>query len=117
MNNGIIVYAKENEQEWNYEDCVSIINFIDDNLEQFKEEYNETVEDNLFLNANGIEYSSVIYLVKDENYGAYIDFDGENGYVVVTGNYKIYDMQVNGDLDFLRSELFIQDNLKRATVK
>ena len=102
LSKGSVVYADEAVPKWSYKDCESVTAFIKDNINTFVEEYNATVEENEHLYATGIEYSEIIYLVEDKNYGTYIDFDGDNGYIVATGNYEIYDMQVSGDLEYLR---------------
>lgn len=96
-------YAIEQQcKKWEYSDCENVIKFIDDNFELFINEYNKTVAEEEMLLAESIEYSSIIWLVEDNNYGAYIDFNGENGYIVITGDYNIYDLQVEGDFECLR---------------
>lgn len=72
-------------------------------MNNFVEEYNNTVKDDNFLTAEYIEFSSIIILVEDKNYGAYIDFNDDNGYAVITGNYTIYDLRVDGDFERLRN--------------
>lgn len=95
-------HASCSETEWDYTDCVNLIRFIEKNVGTFVLEYNKTVEDGNYLFASSIEFSSVIKLVEDNNYGVYVDFNADNGYFVSTGNYNIYDLQVNGDYEFLR---------------
>lgn len=97
-------YAMEQEKAWGYGDCENLISFIEENLETFVSEYNNTVSDGNYLSASMVEFSSVINLVEDNNYGVYIDFDNDNGYLVATGDYNIYELQVEGDLDYLRTE-------------
>lgn len=98
-----VAYAAT-QDDWSYDDCENLIDFIDKNFDDFVSEYNKTVQDDNYLNATSIEYSSIIYLVEDNNYGVYIDFDNDNGYIVSTGNYNIYELEVSGDLDYLRKE-------------
>lgn len=97
------VYADDSQLKKNYQECEQVTAVINDNINTFVEAYNATVEDNRFLYATSVEFHDIIYLVEDQCYGTYIDFDGDNGYVVSTGNYEIYDMQVSGDLDYLRA--------------
>ncbi|MBD5131589.1 MAG: hypothetical protein HDT28_03200 [Clostridiales bacterium] len=52
--------------------------------------------------ATSIEYSSPVYLIEDDEYGMYLDLDGDNGYTVITMNNKIYCVHINGDLEYLR---------------
>lgn len=92
------------QYDWSYGDCENLIDFMDTNFDDFVSEYNKTVKDDHYLNATSIEYSSIIYLVEDNNYGVYIDFNKDNGYIVSTGNYNIYELKVKGDLDYLRKE-------------
>ena len=89
---------------WDYDDCENLISFIEANFNDFVSEYNKTVQDDNYLTATSIEYTSIIYLVEDNNYGVYIDFNEDNGYVVSTGNYNIYELNVKGDLEYLREE-------------
>ncbi|MBD5131586.1 MAG: hypothetical protein HDT28_03185 [Clostridiales bacterium] len=53
--------------------------------------------------ATGIEYSSPVYLIEDNEYGMYLDLDADNGYAVMTTNKKIYRVETNGDLEYLRN--------------
>ena len=93
----------KNEKTWCYEDCEAIMIFINDNFERFVDEYNQTVSNEEALNAEYIEYSSIIWLVEDENYGGFIDFNGSNGYLVLTVDYNIYEIENQGDFEYLRT--------------
>ena len=92
----------EEERVWTLEDTQAVAAFIQNNLETFVQKYNQSREDESeYLHASSVERTKIVNLIEDENYGAYIDFDGDNGYVVVTGDYTIYDLQTEGDLDYL----------------
>ncbi|MBR5900521.1 MAG: hypothetical protein IKZ38_03900, partial [Clostridia bacterium] len=88
---------------WTYSDCIEVSDFIKDNFTRFVSEYNKTVNNGEILKATHVEYNSIIWLADKDNYGAFIDFNGANGYVVVDGNYTIYEFVVDGDYELLRT--------------
>ena len=95
----------EEERIWTLQDTQNVAAFIQNNLETFVQKYNESREDESeYLHATGVERIKIVNLIEDENYGAYIDFDGDNGYAVVTGDYTVYDLQTEGDLSYLDDE-------------
>ncbi|MBD5583472.1 MAG: hypothetical protein HDQ88_00065 [Clostridia bacterium] len=96
-----LAYAESSPKLWTYADCICVLNFIEQNFEQFVTDYNQAFSETQ-LNASYIEYSSIINLVEDDNFGLYIDFNGDNGYAVMTGNYNIYELKVEGDLQTLK---------------
>ncbi|MDE6584024.1 MAG: hypothetical protein K2K15_01355, partial [Anaeroplasmataceae bacterium] len=67
-------------------------------------EYNQAYEEK--LSATSIEGYSLIYIVDAEEYGVYLDFNDDNGYLVTTLSYKLYKIEVSGDLDYLKGEEF-----------
>ena len=77
--------------------------FITNNVSRFVEEYNKTLTDDECLSATYIEYSKIVQLVEDSQWGVYIDFDGNNGYTVVTSDYKVYELETFGDFSVLRN--------------
>lgn len=103
-----VVLASAEQDKWTYSDCEEVISFIENNFSRFVLEYNKTVGEDEKLTAVGIEHTKIIWLVEDKNHGCYIDFIGNKGYVVVTGDYNIYDIQVVGDYPELRT---VQDIL------
>lgn len=93
-----------NEKNWDYEDCEDIIDFINDNFEQFVCEYNKVAQKGESLESKYIEYSSIIWLIEDDNYGVFMDFNDNTGYLVMTGDYNVYEIQTYGNLECLRTE-------------
>lgn len=73
---------------------------IEDNFSAFVNEYNKVTEDK--LSATSIEYSKSVYIIEDETYGVYLDFDEKNGYAVITNKNIIYELTAEGDLTELR---------------
>lgn len=82
------------------EESNDVKNFIDDNFSTFVDEYNKANDNKLF--ANYIEYSKNVYIIEDEIYGIYLDFDEMNGYAVISNEYNIYELNTDGDLAELR---------------
>lgn len=87
----------------NYSEAQAVLGFITNNVSRFVEEYNKTLTDDECLSATYIEYSKIVQLVEDSQWGVYIDFDGNNGYTVVTSDYKVYELETYGDFSILRN--------------
>lgn len=83
--------------------CEEILAFVENNFDTFVDEYNKTVEDEERLNATSIEYSSFVDLLEDDSYGLYIDFNGNNGYAVITSELNIYELETKGDYKSLKN--------------
>ncbi|MCD8040374.1 MAG: hypothetical protein LUF82_02530, partial [Clostridia bacterium] len=95
--------AEENKSDWTLADCENVALFIKENFDTFVTEYNKTLEeDDDKLLATYIEDTKYVRLVEDKKFAAYLDFDGDNGYVVVTGLYNIYELKTKGDLQCLK---------------
>lgn len=90
------------EERWTYQDCLDLVSFIDAHFNQFVDEYNANNKE--ILKATSIEYSTIINLIEDDNYGIYLDFNDDNGYCVMTGDNTIYTLEVKGDYKELREE-------------
>ena len=75
-------------------DSTSAVEYVTNNFEEFISEYNKLeLED---CNATSIEYQTEIYINDYDVNGHYIDFNGNNGFCVVTDD-AIVDMYVTGD--------------------
>lgn len=104
------VYADEpDEYQITVQQCEQVISDIADNLDEIVAAYNETVEDEQYLNAEYIEYRSLIKFIDDDTVDsntcktfAYIDFNGDNGYAIVSPEREIYDVVVDGDYAYAR---------------
>ncbi|HBD05957.1 MAG TPA: hypothetical protein DCY93_00910 [Firmicutes bacterium] len=77
----------------------SIACFIEDNLEQFKTEYHNAMNDFSF-NPSYVENKYEVYLIDSESYSTFLDFDGNNGYMLVADNYELLDFKTEGQLDY-----------------
>ncbi len=97
------VEMDSNSETWSEADCIYIKEYIEDNFSTFVDEYNKAYPDDIFT-ATSIEYWSIINLVEDNNVGLYLDFNGNNGYYVGTGDYTIYELQTVGDLSELKNQ-------------
>ncbi len=82
-----------------------LIDFIANNLDDLSEEYYKYSGE--VFNANSIEYDSIGYIMTKNEYVSYIDFDGNNGYMVISPEYELYEFEVEGDLDYLRNDEII----------
>lgn len=74
--------------------------FVESHLNEFKNEYNHTADKP--LEASRIESYCLTYIIDEDEYGVYIDFDGEHGYLLTTFTYVLYVLETEGDLPYLR---------------
>ncbi|MDE6047572.1 MAG: hypothetical protein K2F56_02975, partial [Anaeroplasmataceae bacterium] len=101
---GSIAVSANNNLQWTKKDCEEARSFLKKNINVFVQKYNDTEGMNSKLYASSIEYSTLLCLVEDDNYGVYIDFNEDNGYLVMTGDYTIYSLQTTGDYSEYRDE-------------
>lgn len=82
-------------------ECAS---FIETNFSRFIYEYNNNLsESDTKCNATFVEGQTTIMITDLNKYGIYLDFDGNNGYVVVTSNYQLFEFEPLGDLEYLKT--------------
>lgn len=94
-----------------------VVDFIEDNLKTMSEEYNKSIptsaQDTIKLsnrftsNNNGfcaesIEGTVKVYVLEDSVEAIFLDFDGENGYMLVTAENELYEFETTGELDYLK---------------
>lgn len=93
-------YEVNNSLE-NSEKCVE---FIEENFAKVVSEYNLAhSEDGVLCTATSIEGRARVYITDLGRYGIYLDFDGNNGYLLVTENYHLYEFEPIGDLPYLKN--------------
>ncbi len=83
-------------------DCDSEAARVAADLIEIVSGYNDTEESDSEWSASSIEYYAPAYIVEDEEYGVYFDFDGDNGYAVIKPDKTIYGLNTRGDLANLR---------------
>lgn len=81
-----------------------IVDFIKRNLNEFKEEYNKLNAEP--LKAVGIEGYSLVYIIDSKEYGVYLDFNEDNGYLVSSFSFNLYDIKTKGDIKYLKEKDF-----------
>lgn len=87
--------------------CTQLVQFLSNHIEEFQNQYNLTLDDqDEPLDIHSIEGYTTIYILDCDGYGVYIDFDGSNGYVLVSLDYVIYELCTSGDLDYLKNVSF-----------
>lgn len=94
------------EAEENYlsRQCNSMIQYFSNHLEELEKEYNkhiESWEDKLHINK--IEGYSLIQILDNDSYGIYLDFDGDNGYLLTSFSFHLYELKTKGDLQYLKN--------------
>lgn len=73
--------------------------FIQDNLYVVRDKYNESVSETeeKEFKANFVEYRKEVYLMDKQEYAVYMDFDGNNGYLLVDKDNTLYEFETQGD--------------------
>lgn len=102
------------EALWGEEDWETAAREFAENLAEVVYEANEM---GLTQNwrATSVEYSAPVYLECEKENAAYVDFNGNTGFVVVTKTYYIYALYERGDLDMLRGcELIGFDSIDQS---
>ena len=94
--------TESNISEYVKSDCDSVADFIEKNFELFVTEYNNALEDGNELKASYCELSIPVYITTLEQAGVYLDFNGDNGYMVIIDNYEVVAFETSGDLDYLK---------------
>ena len=86
------------------EKCQEVVNFLSENITEFRNEYNASHEDK--LNVTSFEGYTLVYVIDYDTYGVYIDFNDDNGYILTSFDYEIYDLQTTGDLEYMKNVSF-----------
>ena len=79
-----------------------LIEFIEENLQLISSEYYK--ETGLLFDAKYIEKTAVVLILVEDIFATYIDFNNDNGYMVVTPDYALYEFETTGDLKFLKDK-------------
>lgn len=101
VSGGLVALAEENTQNNLYE-CQQLLQTVHNDLSSIVSGYNRVYETD--WQASEIEYSTTVYLLNVDEYGVYLDLDGNNGYIVMSTDHKIYGVETVGDLEYLRYE-------------
>ncbi len=102
LSSEVLVDEEERVLESYLDKCNDLISFVESNFTTFVSEYNASIENTDELKASYVECTNYTYIIEDEIYGVYFDFDEDNGYAVISPNYEIYGLEVSGDLVELR---------------
>ncbi len=95
--------TEDNIGDYLASDCMTVADFVSDNLIDFVNEYNLILEDGECpLNATYVEFRIPIYIMTLDNEGVYLDFDGNNGYMILADDYELVALETSGDLPYLR---------------
>ena len=93
---GLQASASTEEPETKVEEMAE---YIGNHLSELKSAYNS--ENGSSFHANRVESYGSVYIVDAKEDGFYIDFDGENGYLVSTFSLELYALEVEGDISYL----------------
>lgn len=73
--------------------------YIDHHFTEFKKAYNSA--NDTPLTASRVDSFGLVYILDAGEVGIYLDFDGENGYLVSTLSYELYAVETTGDASCL----------------
>ncbi|MDO4317838.1 MAG: hypothetical protein Q4C48_06460 [Lachnospiraceae bacterium] len=98
-----VIITEENIGDYLASDCASVAYFIIDNLSLFAEEYNRTLsEGETPFEGTSCEGILPVYVTTLEQEGLYLDFNDDNGYMIVLDDYSVVAFETTGDLDYLK---------------
>ncbi len=83
-------------------ECEQTLNTVRNDFKSIIDGYNKLFSEREWI-VNDIEFFAPVYLIEDKEYGMYLDFDSDNGYIVMTTDKKIYCLEIDGDLEYLRT--------------
>ena len=82
--------------------CLEMVDYISSHKGELEDVFNQNLKEDEELNISSIEGYSLIYILDEEDYGVYIDFNGNHGYILITFDSVIYELKATGDLDYLK---------------
>ncbi len=82
-----------------------LIDFIGGNLEKLSKEYFKETEE--AFEAESIENYATVFIIGEDVFATYIDFNDDNGYMVVTPDFNLYEFVAKGDLVYLKNIDFV----------
>lgn len=95
-------------------DADAVADFICDNLSYFKKVYNNADGGSGDFGAAGVEYRRDIKVTGADSSvtdGVYLDFDADNGYMVIADDYTVYAFETEGDLPQVRNNADVGYNV------
>jgi hypothetical protein len=82
-------------------DYDSIVNYISNHLTDFKKEYNKNhIKEP--LRATNVEHHCLVYILDVNEYGVYLDFNDDRGYLVTSFNLDLFELNTSEDLEYLK---------------
>lgn len=82
-------------------DSHSVTSFICDNFAKFVSKFNEQSDDKWFASHISDSFDITIEDCGTTYNGVFLDFDSDNGYAVIGGNYMLYDFVISGESPYL----------------
>lgn len=77
--------------------------FINNNLKNIEADYNKTVSSREeLINIEGVEQYTLAYILDDDCYAIYADFNGDAGYLIASLDLILYKIDGNVELDYLK---------------
>ncbi len=88
--------------------CNYMLDFLENNLEELQKQYNQVIDKKeRKMDIQFIEGYSLVKILDDNSYGIYIDFNDQQGYMLTTFKFHIYELETSGDLDYLKDIPFM----------
>lgn len=80
--------------------------FVKENFNEVIANYNVSFEEEI-CQASYIEGECTVYIIDEEKFGIYLDFDEDNGYMLISQNFVLYEFEPSGDLPYLKEQEFV----------
>jgi hypothetical protein len=68
-------------------------------LDEFKEQYNNIYENK--FNASYCEDKVPVLIIEENKEAMFLDFDAENGYILIADNFEVFEFETNGEISNL----------------
>lgn len=92
------------ELELSLQKSEKCVEFIEQNFSQVINEYNIAHQnEGIICEATFIEGETPIYMTELNKYGIYLDFDDNNGYLLISEDYNLYEFEAIGELSYLKN--------------
>lgn len=94
-----------------------VADYIKKNTKKFVKAYNETVsKSSEKLKATSVAKQIPVKIVDDNTKGIYVDFNKDNGYIVIDAKGIIIDFEVEGDLSYINRKKLVYYSLTEGFV-
>lgn len=106
----VLANLKDGQQitEQQRDECEQVVKFINSEIDTLTNQY-ELYSGQKFY-GKSIEGWAVTYVIGQDNLATYIDFNEDNGYMVISSDLQLYLFEPYGDLQYLKDKEYVYFN-------